>query len=765
MLQVSDSALIKGQVTLEDGTYLLENLNPGNYAIEINMLGFKAYRTDTFVLTSQTGEKNMGATTMKEDVTELDAVEVVAKKPLFEQKADRLVVNVANTITSAGSTALEVLERSPGVMVNRQNNSISISGKSGVVVMINGRINYMSAEAVVQLLAGISSENIEKIELITTPPANFDAEGNAGFINIVLKKNLDDGFSGSYSLSAGYGKGEVGNASLNFNYRQGKFNLYGDYSHLRNAQDQVFIFQRSVKVDNELIETNTHSDREPLQVNHNGRLGLDVQVSEKTVVGALFSIYDTKWTMDAFNTAMISTNQVPQSQIEIQNVELNQWRHYGGNLNLQHTFNEGETLNFDVDYLYYRDNNPTNYLNAYFDGNDNFDYAENTRSGKLTPIKIGVGKLDYGRQMGEKVKMSTGLKGTISSFTNDVSVEKLVGQIWESDPELTNKYELHENILAAFADLDISLDKKTSVKVGLRYEYTDSQLDAIENERIVDRQYGRLFPSLFISRKINEKKSVNFSYSRRITRPTFNDMAPFVIFVDPTTFFSGNPALQPAFSNTFKLDYQLKSALFSLQYSKEDSTIARFQSRVIPGTNQQLIFAQNMKYNKTASLTVSLPFSPAKWWNMYINASGIWQEAGIYIEDLLDIVDLKSLNVFSSQTFTLPENFTFELTGFYNSGSLFGSFVVKPFGAVNAGLQKKFKRNGSTLRLGFDNIFNTLSFNMSSEVPALEQSFIGELQFAQPTIKLTYSHNFGNRKMKGQRKRATGSEEERQRVN
>lgn len=762
LFAATDSSLIKGQVTTEEGTYLLDDLNHGNYFIVINMLGFQELRTETFLLATK---KDLGVTVLKEDVTQLEAVEVLAKKPLFQQEIDRLVINVENTITSAGSTALEVLERSPGVIVNRQNNTISISGKNGVVVMINERINYMSSDALVQLLDGMSADNIEKIELITTPPAKFDAEGNAGFINIVLKKNLDDGFSGSYTLSTGYGKGETGNASINVNYRKGKFNLYGDYAYLRNARDQQFSFYRSVQLEDDLLETYTHSNRDPIQRNHTGRIGVDFQLSDKTVLGALFSSYDTKWSMNAFNTAEMYNNDVPISFVNIQNDEINQWRHYGGNINIQHTLSEGETLNFDADFLYYKDNNPTNYLNSYFDDNGNLDFVENARSGKITPIKIGVLKLDYTRPLGTNLKMTTGLKGTMSQFENDVIVERFKMQNWLADPELTNRYELNENILAAYTDFHLTLDEKTSIKAGFRYEYTHSNLSTIENKDIIDRQYGRLFPSFFISRDINKEQAINFSYSRRITRPTFNDMAPFVIFMDPTTFFSGNPALQPAFSNTLKVDYRIKSTLFSVQYSKEDSTISRFQSRIIPGTNQQLIFAKNLKYKKTAALSLSLPFSPTPWWNMFFNASANWQEGGIYNEDILTVINLKSFNIYSSHTFTLPKDFTLEVNGFYNSGALFGSFVMEGFGAVNAGLQKKFRINGSSLRLGFDNIFNTLIWKMSSEVPELGQTFKGRVQFSNPTIKISYSQSFGNSKMKSQRKRKTGSEEERSRVN
>ena len=227
LLSAADSSLIKGQVSGEDGGYLLKNIASGNYLVMASMVGYLEYYSRPFQMKAGASSMNLDAITLLEDVTELKAVEVVAKKPLFEQKIDRLVINVENSITSAGSSALEVLERSPGVVVNRQNNSISIAGKDGVVVMINGKINRMPLEAVVQMLEGMPSSNIESIELITTPPANFDAEGNAGFINIVLKQSNDNGLNGAYTFSGGYGRGSTASSGINFNYRQKDINLYG----------------------------------------------------------------------------------------------------------------------------------------------------------------------------------------------------------------------------------------------------------------------------------------------------------------------------------------------------------------------------------------------------------------------------------------------------------------------------------------------------------------------------------------------------------
>src|SRR4030095_1712802 len=239
ILSATDSSLVRGSVTDDNGHFEMDNVAPGVYRLRGFMIGFADYYSDVFTLDENSASKDFGVIVLREDAVLMNTVEVVAKKPLFEQKIDRMVVNVANSITSAGTNALEVLERTPGVIVNHQNNTLSLSGKNGVVVMINGRINYMPADAVVRMLEGMPSDNIERIEIITTPPAGFDAEGNAGYINIVLKRNMDEGFNGSFGAGIGWGKGEQGSANLNFNYRKGITNLYGDYGYTKEAQEQI----------------------------------------------------------------------------------------------------------------------------------------------------------------------------------------------------------------------------------------------------------------------------------------------------------------------------------------------------------------------------------------------------------------------------------------------------------------------------------------------------------------------------------------------
>jgi hypothetical protein len=764
LYQLPDSVLVKGQITAADGSFTFHALPTAVFFLQISSMGYEKFQSPAFQIIDQKDKKEFGSINLKEQSATLQEVAVVAKKPIFEQRLDRLVIHVKDNIGLVGASALEVLERSPGVVVNRQNNTISLAGKDGVVVMLNGKVTYMPLEAVVQMLSTLSADQIDKLEILSTPPANLDAEGNAGYINIVMKKQEDEGLNGSVSASVGYGKGEIGNFGLNMNHQKGKLNVFGGYTYLRSGQLNPMTFYRSVKVGDDILETNTFSDRRPTRNNHNMRIGADYTASKKTTIGMLVTAYDTKWEMDASNLSETFTNTLVDTVTRVQSYEINQWRHLGTNLNVQHTLRQGESLSFDADYLYYHDHNPVDYANRVFFPGNQLVRTNEARSRKNTPINIGVSKLDYVKSLRNDAKIELGVKASMSRFSNDVSVEDFITDQWLIQDALTANYHLNELIYAAYASTEFKLTKKMSGKLGLRYEYTDSNLGSNEEANIIDREYGQLFPSAFLSYAFNDKTQSSVSYSRRITRPTFNELAPFVIFVDPTTFFAGNSALQPAFSNTLKLDIKHGSSLITVQYSVEDSTIARFQSRVEPGTNHQYSTSTNLKQQRIISVAYGQSFAPVTWWRSYTNLTTGHQSVDFYLYDNeLLTVNSFNLSLFSSQTFTLAQTVNFELSGFVNAGGLFGTARNEPFGSLNAGLQKKFKK-GDALSIGYDNFLNTMVFKGSFDIPQEQQYFRARLQFSHPTIKVSYSKPFGNSKVRNASKRNMGSIEEQKRV-
>ncbi|RYG40755.1 MAG: hypothetical protein EOO01_26645 [Chitinophagaceae bacterium] len=282
---------------------------------------------------------------------------------------------------------------------------------------------------------------------------------------------------------------------------------------------------------------------------------------------------------------------------------------------------------------------------------------------------------------------------------------------------------------------------------------------------IVDRHYGRLFPAFFISRKLTANQSINFSYSRRINRPAFTDLAPFIFFFDPNTFVSGNSALQPAITDNIKVDYTFKKYLLSASYSYEDNYIAVFQSRIDPKTNKQVLFAENLHAVQSVSLLLSMPFTIRPWWSMQNNISGIWQNASLDNDHNLPRSNVKQANVNlrNIQSFQLPGDFSMELSGSYQSASIFGRYKVQGYGQLDVGVQKKFKNHNEKIRLAYTNIFSSNKWVWQTNTGSDNFSRT-TLQFSKATVQITYSRNFGRNSVKAARDRTTGAAEERGRV-
>jgi Outer membrane protein beta-barrel family/Carboxypeptidase regulatory-like domain len=764
ILKAADSSLIKGVVTDDAGKFEFINLPSGDYIINATHQGFAGSWSGKISLDSIKATIFFSNIKLIPNDKTLNEVTITAKKPFFEQKIDRIIVNVASNISSAGSNALEVLERSPGIVVDQQNYTLSMNGKAGVVVMINGRINHMTMAAVVQMLAGMNADNIEKIELITAPPANLDAEGNAGYINIILKSSSQYGTNGSYSLTGGYGRGLITKASANLNYRKNKSNFYGDFSFSKVHFPQIFNFYRKVANMEDTTETSSVANRNVVELFYSGRLGLDYQISKKTIIGVLFSGHDDKVSIHSNNNTTVTVNHILDSTLVIVNDEVNNWHNLSGNFNLQHDFSNDEKIIFNLNYDFYKDNNPVSYLNSYYDSMGNFLYSRNIISQKQTPINVWAIPLDYSKKISAKVSLEAGIKSTFSEFQNNVQIDTLTQNTLKEDDTLSAIYRLQENINAAYSSINIAFDTKTNLKAGLRYEYTYSNLSSQIRKNIVDRHYGNLFPSLFLSHTINENNAVNLTYTRRITRPTFNDMAPFVIFLDPFTFFSGNPALQPSITDALSTSYIYKKKIFSFSYSHEANPITDFFPKIDSINNILTLAAQNQKNMNTISFSLALPFKISNWWSMQNNIIGNWQQLNGFFNNTPIHLTEEYVVITSTHDFSLPKDITMELSGNFNSGGFFGAYQVKPKGLLNLSLQKKLVKSRSSISFNVLNMFRFNDLNFFLNIPGQNLVTNNKVVFNYTSYNLTFSHNFGNDKVKEKRNRTTGAEDEKSRV-
>lgn len=486
LLNQVDSVFIKGAVTDEDGYYKLTNIDKGNYLIESSMVGFsKSYSS----LTVSDGLKvhTISAIILAEDTRQLNEVVIKAEKPFFELEQGKMVVNVGSSISASGLSVIDVLDRSPGVVVNRQSNSLSILGKNGVVILMNGHRFRMPIEAAYQMLSGLNSSDVEKIEIITVPPANYDADGDAGFINIVMKKNnAMIGTNGSITIGQGYGSGYNGNFSFNLNHQGPKFNWFGLLSATYVNQAAEWEAFRGNNNGFEYIGIDTYTDRFSTRKSINYQAGFDYKIGNKTIVSGLLSGYNTRWDMTAPNTTNSGYSISPDTLVMMTTIEENYWDHIMGNINLQHTFQNGQMISANVDYLTYENSNPSWYkIMRYNESNDLID-SEEFRITKYTPIDLWVADINHSMKLGKSVSIESGIRGAFSKLTNTVVFEEKSGSDWMFDPNFSSDGLLNEDILAGFTTANIAFDEKTTLNTGLRYENTKTDLTAASGEKIVN---------------------------------------------------------------------------------------------------------------------------------------------------------------------------------------------------------------------------------------------------------------------------------------
>ena len=419
---------------------------------------------------------------------------VKADKPLYEMEMGKMVVNISSSITAAGQTAIDMLEKSPGIFVNRQDGSLAIGGKNGVVVLINGKRSRMPMEAIFQMLDGMNAADIEKFEIMTVPPSNYDADGDAGFINIVLNKPPEGGTNGSLMLSAGHASGPQFGTSINVAHQQEKLSLFGNYSYNHRWQQQDFEINRSSVVNGESTFFGSFSDREPHRGIHNFGAGLDYSISDKTVIGVLIRGFDNFWDMRAVTEAQYQSSSAPDTSIITDVTEQNRWKQLMGNINIHHTFENGSKLSADLDYVTFTNSNPSTYDYRYYNDQGIETHQIQNRVWKDTPIHMWVSKVDYSHKFGENTSLDFGAKATLIELTNDVKLEELKDGNWTIVDRFSSYSDLTEDVWAGYASLKAKLDEKTTMNLGVRYEHTSTVLSTEQEYGIVNRNYGNYLP-------------------------------------------------------------------------------------------------------------------------------------------------------------------------------------------------------------------------------------------------------------------------------
>lgn len=704
---------------------------------------------------------------------------ITGKKPLVQQRPDGIVVNVESSILSKGSSVLEILQRSPGVIIDRRNNNISLNGKEGVMVMINGKLMRMSMTEVITLLEGMSAHDIEKIELLSTPPARYDAEGSAGLINIVLKKSRRRGTSGNISITGGYGWGEKGTAGMSLAHNGKTMDVYGSYtfSHDRSKTSVYIPGTNDFPVLGGQLEVLFLDTTRAVRNNHNVTLGWEARVNPRITLGGSIIYGVNTANYYAINNAKY--NVLPDSLLSFEGYvnSVNHWRNLMPSVWVEKKIGAGEKVSFNADYLRYNNNNPSDVQSTFTDkhghqagtNNDSL-FSPRQRGIARTTIEVGVIKMDYEKQLSKKTMLEAGGKGTYTQSSSISGLESVVDGEWVQRTGTLNNVRMKEWIGAAYASFSIRPDSLTNLTVGVRYEYARTRLENGNKEAgDVDRRLGVLFPNISFSRKISERSELQLSYTKRISRPTYNDLASFVGYVDPIAVFTGNPLLQPTITSNIKLGYNIGDYTFSLLASRDDHPISEAQLTENPTHDLMYVSPQNLVYRNSMTLQATLPWKVNDWWSMSYSLTGGWRK---FKETYTAMPAEKSYYSYScnfSQRFKLPDNFSMELSGWWNSPTWWGTIRAEGFGSVDAGVKKELKDNKGTLQLSAADVFSIMQVRM--QFGRLTREAFATTSYVKfnpesrifPILRLTYSRSFGT-EGKTQRKAGGGSQDELERI-
>ena len=764
LLNSKDSLLVKGSLTDESGGFKLENIPNGNYLLEIQYFGYKKLYTDSFAISEDKKIINFNELLLEESMEELDAVTITAKTPFIEKRIDKTILNVQQSVLSAGNTALEILQRAPGVNVDNRGN-ISLQGKQGVLIMINDKPTYLSTDQLLNLLRTTDGNSIGTVELITNPSSKYDAAGNSGIINIKLKKNRDYGTNGSVSLGAGYGEDYKANTSISLNHREEKFNIYGSYNFSDSKSLTDLNLSRDSKLEDEITFFNQTGSARSHYTNNSYRAGVDFFLNETNTLGFMvdgqFNRRDIK---SSSETYIGSRPGIVDSIVVANNPTLGKNRNITYNLNYQTVLDTlGQELNVDLDYAKYRNRGDNNYNNNIFDASGEEQIGRRIfRSITPTTINIWSGKIDYNYTFDESLKLESGFKSSLVETDNNFQFDNLVEGEWVDNTERSNQFVYRENINAAYVSLNKEYGAFT-LQAGLRAEQTISEGNSITEQNIVKRDYLDLFPSLFAEFELSEKSDLGFSYGRRIDRPDYASLNPFVEFVDLYTFEQGNPFLNPQYTNSFELSWSLMDTyLFSLSYSKTDDVISTaILSDPVDKTLfiTQLNLAEQTSYN----LNINAPVAITDFWNTD-NSFTLFRNDFSSPNIMGSPYNSGQLSFLFNSYHSIKINSTInaELSGYYLSSQVNGTYGIEPLTAIDFGVNKSFADGKGNIKFSVNDIFNTNITRVTSEIPL--QNYNLKQKEETRVFRLGISYDLGSLEIKGPRSRNTGSSEEENRI-
>jgi iron complex outermembrane recepter protein len=767
--RANDSALIKTAITDKNGWAEFVNIKPGAYLIKINSLNYSIAYCPVIV-DEQPAELKLPAIILKAFTGDLNNVTVTAKKPFIQKLTDRIVVNVDNSIVNAGNAALDVLEKSPGVTID-QNDIISLRGKSGVIIMIDGKPSPMSGADLANYLRGLPSNAIDRIEIITNPSAKYDAAGNSGIIDIKMKKDQRLGTNGIANIGYGQGIYPKANAGINLNYRNKGVNIFGNYNYNYRMNLNHLILNRNFYKDGVFNGSDDKDNYAKMPVNfHSVRFGVDIFPGKKTIIGFVANSSLIHFERNNDNHSIVNDKSgTPYYRFNTFATNNDHNGNLVANINFKHTFKEGRELSADLDYGVFNTASLSRITTGFYDISGtpkSSDILDGDQDGKLT---LQTGKVDYSHAFAKGSKFEAGFKTSYVTADNDAKFYNVLPSEVKVDSNKTNRFYYDEYNHAAYTNYSKD-SKKFSVQIGLRAEQTKINTHQIQKDQRWDSSYLQFFPSAFFNYKLKEDKTVGVSVSRRIDRPGYSQLNPFLFLIDATTYATGKPELLPQLTWSYELSYTVKNMSFTLGYShtKDPQTIAiipileaipNFKIAAGADSNITTQIPLNLQSSDYFGLTATTPVKINKWWNMVNNVNVFYNHFNGNLARTPINNGSPQANIRTNNSFTFKKGWSAELNANYYSAGTDGYMHSKAQWGVAMGAQKTVMKGKGTVRFNVSDIFWT---NLPRATVTYEGKYVENWHAYRETrvANLSFTYRFGNNKVQAARRKTMASEEE-----
>lgn len=769
LLHAGDSSVAGVTVSDKAGRFQFKNIPAGKYRVLISAVGYEPSYA-TAAVSKDASQVNLQTITLTPRAESMAGVVVSAKRPPIEVRAGKTVVNVDASPTNAGLNVLEILEKSPGVSVDNDGN-LSLKGKSGVLVLIDGKQTYLTGTQLAAFLKSIQSNSLDQIEIMTNPPAKYDASGNAGVINIKTKKGTLKGMNGNISLTYNQGYYPKYFGGANFNYRNNKLNVFGSYDGGQWEGLGVLTLKRNFYQHGALSGSSDQQTERHNKSNWNNlKLGVDYHLTQKDVAGIVVTGSFNPWKNWQHSSSNLRDADGTVNTLFLSDAyNASSTRSINTNFNYKHSFDStGREITADLDQGFYKSNG-TNFLTTeiHEPGDIPRGNAILLEGDLPSVIRIYTAKTDYVHPFSKNMKLEAGAKAGLVNTDNNVAYRRDSGTGWKTDLQRTNHFVYKENVNAAYAILTATV-QKWEFTGGLRLENTNASGSQQLNDSNFRRNYTNLFPNAGAVYTVNEKNQLSAAYSRRIRRPDYEDLNPFIFFLDSLTYGQGNPYLQPEFSNRVELSHTYKKFLTTTVSFTQTSDI--ITDILKQHTEKRTTFQTKENFSRLRQLgfSVSANRQVTNWWNLNIYA-GVFANkySGLYHDGTSNTpveITVANLDGNLTNSFRFGDDWVAELSGWFNSNPSEGLLVGRPMGAMNAALSKQVLKKRATVKVAVRDLLRTSNFSGYSRYADVDLDITNNRQKDNRQFGISFTYKFGNNSADPARRRSGGASEERSRV-